>query len=158
MNGVLSQPDFLDQVNDRASSSLHPTLSPDGTMLVFCSDRTGGEGGTDLWISTFSNGQWNIPINAGTELNSNANEITPCFLGNDSLLFASNGFGGKGGYDLYITIRKAGEWLPPTPLLHLNSVFDESDPCVLPDGRIIFASNRNGKNRTLYLAPPVSIE
>ncbi|MBK7185185.1 MAG: PD40 domain-containing protein [Ignavibacteria bacterium] len=73
----------------------HPAISPDGTRLVFVSDRVGGEGGLDLWISDRRDDlSWSTPIGLGRAVNSIEDEISPTFLSSDTLLFASNGIGG----------------------------------------------------------------
>lgn len=85
---------------------------------------------------------------------SDGSEITPCFIGNDTLLFASNGYGGKGGFDLFVTRRRESQWLPPEPLSVLNSSSDDRDPCLLPNGDLLFISNRAG-SFDLYYAPRI---
>ncbi|MDH3710662.1 MAG: OmpA family protein [Cyclobacteriaceae bacterium] len=80
----------------------HPTLSRDGTKLYFVSDMTGGFGGTDIYVSTFDS-TWSQPANLGDDINSEGDEMFP-FLYDDKLLyFASNGYGGLGGLDIYKT-------------------------------------------------------
>ncbi|EPG65388.1 OmpA family protein [Leptospira wolffii serovar Khorat str. Khorat-H2] len=56
-----------------------PAISPDGKYLVFASDRPGGFGEYDLWVSyrNLSTGAWSNPINLGAEVNSKASEILP---------------------------------------------------------------------------------
>ena len=77
-----------------------------GDLLVFTSDRPGGEGGYDLYYSLFRNGSWTPPVNFGPEINSTADEYRP-FIGshpdfsNMLLIFSSNRSGGKGNFDLY---------------------------------------------------------
>lgn len=113
----------------------HPTISPDGTLLIFASDRPGGSGGTDLWMCVRQeDGRWSSPVNLAV-LNSPGNEITPFLASSDTLFFASNGHGGAGGYDLFMSVRGPdGRWQPPEPLLELNTAADESDFCLLPFG------------------------
>lgn len=122
-----------------------PTLSPDGLRLVFSSNRTGGNGGMDLWVSDRRVGtEWTQPALLSSSLNSTADEISPVFISSDSLLYASNGYGGRGGFDIYITVLREGVWQEPEPLTWLNSEFDDSDCILLPNGNIVFASNRPG--------------
>lgn len=77
-----------------------------GDMLVFTSDRPGGEGGYDLYYSLFRDGNWTGPVNFGPKINSAADEYRP-FVGshpdfsNLLLIFSSNRPGGKGNFDLY---------------------------------------------------------
>jgi hypothetical protein len=122
----------------------HPAVSPDGTRLIFASNRQ-GSAQLDFWISDRTTERtWSEPVLLSPLINSTANEITPFFISNDSLLYASNGYGGKGGYDLFLSIYREGAWQEPEPLEWLNSEFDDSDATMLPDGTIVFASNRPG--------------
>ena len=80
----------------------HPTISQDGKTLYFASDMPGGYGGTDIWVSTYDS-VWSQPENLGDQINSEGNEMFP-FIHQDNLLyFASNGYGGLGGLDIYKT-------------------------------------------------------
>lgn len=127
------------------SFSAHPSFSPSGRQLVFASDRQPSQGGTDLWFtSRRGNGAWSEPINLGPRLNSDGNEITPFFAADDSLFFASDGFGGQGGYEIFLALRDGGAWQAPVPVVELNSAGDDSDLTLLPDGLALFSSNRAG--------------
>lgn len=77
--------------------------------LVFTSNRPGGQGGFDLYISHNINGTWSAPENLGTRINSASDEYRPIIpreLENnftyDLLIFSSNRLGGQGGFDLYM--------------------------------------------------------
>ena len=134
--------------------SAHPTVSPDGTMLVFASDRPGGEGGIDLWISYRQpDGRWSEPENLRV-LNSPGNEITPRFAGPDTLYFASDGHGGAGGYDLFLSVRRwDGTWQPAEPLVELNTGADEMDFCPLPfSNAALFVRARAGEQLDIFAA------
>ncbi|MHA4739175.1 TolB family protein [Dyadobacter sp. MSC1_007] len=76
--------------------------------MVFVSDRPGGQGGQDIYYSTYENGKWSIPVNPGDRINTSYDEYRPIlpYLSNfnyDLMLFSSNRPGGKGGFDLYMT-------------------------------------------------------
>lgn len=123
----------------------HPTLSPSGRTVIFASTRAGGRGGIDLWTANRDeSGAWQPPVNVGEILNSEKNEITPFLAAEDSLYFASNGFGGKGGYEMFLSVRVDGRWQAPVPLTELNSEADDSDFTMLPGNIGMFASNRAG--------------
>lgn len=123
----------------------HPTISPDGTRLVFVSNRPGGVGGLDIWVSDRREGRdWTEPVLLSTTVNSTGDEITPVFVSNDSLTYASNGYGGLGGFDVFITVNREGRWTEPEPLEAVNSEFDDSDCAKMPDGSWVFATNRPG--------------
>ncbi|MGI9550913.1 MAG: OmpA family protein [Aurantibacter sp.] len=86
----------------------HPSVTPDGKTLYFVSDRPGGHGGTDLWVSTFDTA-WSEPTNLGGDINSEGDEMFPFISQNNLLYFASNGYGGLGGLDIYKTLVKTDE-------------------------------------------------
>lgn len=135
----------------------HPSVSPDGTRIVFSSNRAGGRGRLDLWYAErMPEGGWNAPVNISEAINSEENEITPFFVTNDTLLYASNGYGGKGGYDIFLTVLRNGDWTEPVPLDWVNSEFDDTDCVMLKDGTCIFASNRPGGKGglDLYISRP----
>lgn len=145
----------IERVNGRFFSS-HPTLSANGLRLVMSSDRLGDGHGLDLFISErMPGGEWSEPSALSPLINSAGDEMTPVFIGTDSLLFASNGYGGKGGMDLFLSVYEDGAWQEPVPLDWLNTEFDETDACMLPNGTIIFASNRPGGRGglDLYIVP-----
>jgi len=127
------------------SFSAHPTISHSGSILVFSSDRAGGEGETDLWIARKqTDGNWSQPLNLVESVNTLGSEITPFLAGEDSLYFASDGWGGKGGYEIYLSVRIGGLWQPPVPLSEINSEYDDSDFALISGETALFASNRTG--------------
>ncbi|MEA1886616.1 MAG: hypothetical protein U9N72_05355 [Bacteroidota bacterium] len=100
----------------RREITLEPTLSSNyndkcpfiyGKLMVFASDRPGGEGGFDLYYSIYSNDQWSEPVNFGPNVNSPYDEYRPIVVNEsidyykDMLIFSSDRPGGKGGFDLY---------------------------------------------------------
>jgi len=98
------------------SRETHSTIQQNGLILVFSSNRPGGFGNIDLWVSTRAStvDPWGVPCNLGPTVNSGSDDRAPFFshIGN-SLYFASNRTGGLGGDDLYLfrplmpTIAKA---------------------------------------------------
>jgi Tol biopolymer transport system component len=83
----------------------HPTIHQNGLLMVFSSNRTGGLGAIDLWVSRrpTTADPWGTPCNLGPAVNSGSDDRAPFFshLGN-SLYYASNRTGGLGGDDLYL--------------------------------------------------------
>jgi len=94
---------------DSTISVGHPCLTEDGMMLVFASDmkESGGTksaGGMDLWYVTFDkkNKLWDsVPKNMGPEFNTSGNELFPSLGPKGQLYFASNGWPGIGGMDIF---------------------------------------------------------
>ena len=95
-------------------SEKQPSLTSDGKTLYFSSNRPGGKGGMDIWVSTLNTkGKWGVPINLGDSINTPMDEISPyVHPDNQTLYFSSNGWPGMGGYDLYYSRRKPTN--PPT--------------------------------------------
>lgn len=79
-----------------------------GDVMVFTSNRPGGQGGFDLYVSRYQNGTWSKPENLGTRINTASDEYRPALVRNlrnftyDLMIFSSNRPGGKGGFDLYM--------------------------------------------------------
>lgn len=125
-----------------------PSLSPDNTELYFVSDRKGGYGGYDIWMSKFENGLWQLPVNAGPGVNTAGNETTPFIAAdNKTLFFASDYRPGLGGTDLFMCRRKGdGSWPAAENLGYpINTACDEKSEFVSLDGKtLFFASDRNG--------------
>ncbi len=118
------------------------SVSPDKNQTVFTVQSKDGD--LDLMVSyRLEDGTWREPI-AIEIMNSIRDEITPHFASDDTLYFASNGQGGPGGFDIYFSVKSEGMWQRPSPLYELNTEYDESDVCTLPNGDILFASNRPG--------------
>ncbi len=87
---------------DKEYSTCHPTLSIDGQRLYFSSDRPGGFGGMDIYVSQKQGNKWGDPVNLGPTVNTSSNEIFPFISQKDKLFFASNGHKGLGGLDVFV--------------------------------------------------------
>ena len=96
-----------------------PSISPDGSFVVFTSTRRGGTGGKDLWMARNNgDGTFGPPQNLGAAVNTDEDEISP-FIAPDgrSLFFSSNGHEGEGGFDIYLTTMDlSGAWSTPKNL------------------------------------------
>jgi OmpA-OmpF porin, OOP family len=93
-----------------------PSLSADGRTLFFVSDRKGGIGRRDIWVSTMNEkGEWTRAKNAGKPINSVYDEISPFIhVNSKTLFFASNGLTGFGGYDVFYSEKdSADNWGTP---------------------------------------------
>jgi outer membrane protein OmpA-like peptidoglycan-associated protein len=91
-------------------------LAPD-RRLYFASDRPGGFGDLDIWVSEKkSDGSWGEPVNLGSEINTPADEDTPFVHEDGTLYFGSNGHLGLGSFDIFKSEWKEGKWQKVTNL------------------------------------------
>ncbi len=95
-------------LNDEHYSNCHPTLSADGKELYFASNRLGGFGGMDIYVSQNINGVWQQPENLGATINSEANELFPFIAETGILYFAANTDQSIGGLDLFKAEKAEG--------------------------------------------------
>jgi Tol biopolymer transport system component len=122
-----------------------PSFSPDGRSLWFFSNRPGGFGGDDLWVVSFdpATGRYGTPENAGPTLNSKGDEWAPVLSPDGgTLLFATDGRGGKGMHDLFTSTRVEGRWSEPKPLEAANSPDEDFDATFLHDRRTVVLTRR----------------
>jgi outer membrane protein OmpA-like peptidoglycan-associated protein len=87
--------------NENNSDACHPTISVDGDKLYFASNRAGGYGGMDLYVSEKINGVWGRPTNLGPKINTPKNEVFPYVHADGTLFYSSNGLPGSGNLDIY---------------------------------------------------------
>ncbi len=125
-----------------------PTLSPDKRDLYFSSRRTGGLGGSDIYVSHLqSNGRWSEPENLGPEINTAGDEACPFIhADNQTLFFTSNTLPGYGQQDIFVTRKKPdGKWGKPENLGYpINTIDEEGTLFVAADGNTaFFASDRS---------------
>jgi len=131
-------------IRDPNYSLAHPALSQKDDTLFFVSDMPGGYGGSDLYMSVFSDG-WSSPVNMGGEVNTEGNELYPYFT-DDRLFFSSDGHGGLGGLDIYKASVTEGKvrWVANLGY-PINSPYDDFSYTIDPESREgYFASNRPG--------------
>jgi len=127
------------------------SLSDDGLALYFASNRPGGHGGVDLWVTTRATKQdpWTAPVNLDAPVNSPARETTVHISSGDLLLFfTSDRPGGPGDLDLYMARRSSRDqsWGEPVLLAPpVNSPFVDRGACLNYDGStLLLGSSRPG--------------
>ena len=91
-------------INEYKFNSKHPSLTPGGDTLFYASDRDGGLGQLDLYMSINAGGDnWGPPMHLGNQINTPFNEISPFYDAEERVLFfASDGHRGFGGYDIFV--------------------------------------------------------
>lgn len=103
-------------INSTAWES-QPTLSADGKSIYFVSNRAGGFGGKDLWVSHNVDGYWQEPVNLGPEINTIFDEQTPSIhFDNETLYFSSDGHPGLGKQDIFYSRKVNGKFTKPVNL------------------------------------------
>jgi outer membrane protein OmpA-like peptidoglycan-associated protein len=134
--------------NDTKFSSGQASLSPDGTVMYFASDRPGGFGGTDIYRSyKGKDGRWSEPENLGDKINSEGNEMFPYYDARGGyLFFSSNGWPGLGGLDIFVSkVRSDGSFTPVQNMgAPINSNRDDFSFIYNEKGHGFLSSNRYG--------------
>jgi hypothetical protein len=154
--GPWGDPVPLMTVNTPTANERNATLSRDGLLLFFSSDRPGGVGGLDLYVSrrtdrTDDQG-WSTPVNLGPTVNSPQGDVGPAYVedeaGSTVLYFTSTrpAPAGFGAADIYKSIQGAdGSFGPPAVVPELSSPSGDARPAIRVDGlELILHSNRPG--------------
>ena len=128
-----------------------PSLSADGKKIYFSSNRPGGNGGRDLWLTTYTNNKWSQPKNLGSSINSFKDETTPFIHPNgESIYFSSNGFVGMGGFDLLRSNLVDSSWTNPENLGYpINSHNDEVALLIAGDGKTAYFAKETQRNQRI---------
>lgn len=138
-------------INRRGYSSSHPAIGscfdPNLEVIYFVSNRPGGVGGYDIWFAIFDKkkSSFKKAENAGIFINSPHDELFPFFdLPSHALLFASNGWAGIGGFDIFRASGELVSWDTPVNLgFPINSSADDVAFIITPSAqRGIIVSNR----------------
>lgn len=155
-DGSWSEATSIDnRINGIDTWESQPSVTPDGQWLYFASNRKGGYGGIDIWCCHRNpDSTWGRPENLGPAVNTPLNEKCP-FIHADgkTLYFASNGWQGFGGYDLYF-IRIGDTYLQrPTNMgLPINSEDDNICIGITSDGRTAYYAHNDIYRFELYPA------
>jgi len=122
----------------------HGAISEDGNQLIFASDRPGGFGGLDLYVSRKVNGEWGQAVNMGSEINTRYNEDRPYLANHDqTLIFSSQVHENMGGYDLFRSEKQStGSWKKPENMGY---------PLNTPDDNTYFMPSGDGKSGYIFL-------
>lgn len=97
-------------INVSGSNTTQPCLSElnGKEVLFFASDRAAGEGAMDIWYAYMNpDGSFETPVNAGKNVNTHEDEITPWYVKeNNTLYFSSTWHKGLGNFDIFKSVYK----------------------------------------------------
>ena len=129
----------------------HASFSNDGKLLYFTSNRKGGYGGLDIYLSERqADGKWGVPVNLGPAINTPYNEECP-YISEDgqTLYFSSYGHYNMGGYDIFYSRKKEdGSWAEPVNIGY---------PINTTDDDLYFQPIDNGKSAYFSVYSPRGI-
>jgi hypothetical protein len=154
VGGVWRSPVNLGSVINTSYEEESPWISPDGNLLIFASQRSGGNGAFDLWMSRKVGGNWQTPTNMGNVINS-TNWETTSWVSSDTLrlYFASNRAGGQGDWDIWMSTKVGGVWTSPTNLgPNINGSAIDAGPALTSDEQTMVLTS----NGDLYSSLKVS--
>jgi len=115
-------------INADGFNTLQPFITSDGKRLFFVSDKPGGQGGYDIWVSNLGdNGDALNSINLGKTVNTALDEEAPFYDNStERLIYSSKGFVGLGGFDFFESFENKGKWSVPVNLAYpINSSRDD---------------------------------
>lgn len=142
-------------INSR-SNETHACISKDGNTMYFVSDKSGGIGDKDIYVSYKDNrGHWGTPLNLGDVINTEFKEETP-FIAEDgkTIYFASEAHNSMGGYDIFKSVKDAnGNWSQPQNLGYpINSAADDLFYLPIGDGSTAYMAriDKNSSQSKIY--------
>jgi len=148
-----SKPVNMGNVVNSSEWDGHSTISYDGNRIIFASSRAGGYGATDLYMTERNIfGDWGVPMNLGSMVNTPFNEYSP-FISQDgkTLYFSSDGHPGFGGQDIFRSVYENGKWSEPVNLgKPLNTDGNDRYFTIGGSGELGYFSSDRGGNLDLY--------
>ena len=141
-----SSPEPLSKINTKFNER-GPSFSLSGNRLFFSSDRDGGLGGYDIYVTTFDGEKWGSPESLGSTLNSSANETGPAPSMDESGLYFSSDRKGKSDQDIFYAkldnedTKEALSFLQPIAVDDLNSRADDIQAALTRRGSLVFMSS-----------------
>ena len=140
-----SVPRNMGNVVNSESWESQPSINADGSRIIFSSTRPGGYGGSDLYLVEKNHlGDWGVPQNLGSTVNTPLNDGSP-YIAPDgkTLYFASEGHPGYGGMDVFYSVFENQKWNKPKNLgAPLNSDGDDTNFSISAQGIGYFSSSR----------------
>jgi tetratricopeptide (TPR) repeat protein len=140
------------KISNKINSSFnetHASISEDGKLLYFASDKPRGKGGLDIYVSKKDqDGRWSKPKNLGKIINTKLDEDTPFITSKGKrLFFSSQGHYNMGGFDIFYSDKNFRKWLIPVNIGYpINNTGDNLFFVPLKGGEIGYISKFDDKN------------
>nr|WP_224998189.1 OmpA family protein [Cesiribacter sp. SM1] len=139
-DGTWAYPQPVSEFINSSFAEKSISVSKDGNTMFFSSNRPGGLGGLDIYMSKKDkNGKWSRSENLGATINTEFDDESP-FIHYDgkTLYFSSRGRKGMGGYDIFKSVydSTARQWSEPANLGY---------PINTPDEDVFFVATKDGK-------------
>ncbi len=144
VDGAWTEPEIVEAVSTGEYVEVEPLLSPDGMQLYIMSNRPGGLGSTDIWVSQRIDGDWSEPTNLGAPINSPYSDHCLYFAGAnwDVAYWTSTRPGGYGGNDIWMSERIDGVWQEAVNLgANVNSSVSEHHSLPSQDGGSLYVTS-----------------
>lgn len=151
---VVGTPTNLGPMVNSSARDEEPGISADGLSIYFCSLRSGGYGGYDMWVTSRATTQddWGTPVNLGSPVNSSADDFSEDISADGLELYFGSNRSGSSGYDIWVAKRATtqDEWTTPVNLGEMvNSSGAGGCPAISDDGlELYFWSTRPGSSGT----------
>ena len=144
--GTYPKPTDVIGINETVSNVRSATINNEGNIIIFASDRLGGLGAYDLYISRIlPDGTWGIPVNLGKGINTEKDELFPQFNHEQTgISFSSDGQFNMGGLDLFESFFNEDftQWSTPRNYGHpINTPFDDLRISFIPGNRLAYKSD-----------------
>lgn len=113
----------------------HASFGPEGNTIFVTSNRKGGRGGFDIWVSHMNkNGEWGKLKNLGKQINTELDEQMARACADPELLFfSSQGHYTMGGYDIFYSRKDGKKWKVPVNLGYpINNTRNNLNYCPNP--------------------------
>jgi outer membrane protein OmpA-like peptidoglycan-associated protein/tetratricopeptide (TPR) repeat protein len=148
INNAWSQPTGIGKPVNSGAWEAQPSFSSDGKALYFASNRKGGYGGKDIWVSFLDeNMKWSEPANLGPNVNTMFDDQCPFIhADNQTLYFTSNGWPGIGDGDIFVSRKIDTGWTKAENLGYpINTENNDNGMTVSYEGTTAFlSSSREG--------------
>jgi len=143
-NNIWTAPQGIGKPVNTGAWEAQPSFSSDGSALYFASNRPGGFGGRDIWVSYLdTNMKLSEPKNLGPNINTKYDDQCPFIhADNQTLYFTSNGWPGMGNGDIYISRKTDTGWTKAVNIGYpINTENDDNGMTVSYDGKTAFLSS-----------------